>query len=49
MSGLLFEDEARAALRRGVAAVADAARVTLGPRGRLVVLGGAGPGVGRLP
>ncbi|MEO3765287.1 chaperonin GroEL [Streptomyces sp. B8F3] len=44
MSGLLFEDAARAALRRGVAAVADAARVTLGPRGRLVVLGGTGPG-----
>ncbi|AKH83194.1 hypothetical protein AA958_14215 [Streptomyces sp. CNQ-509] len=45
MSGLLFEDAARAALRRGVAAVADAARVTLGPRGRLVVLGGGtGPG-----
>ena len=45
MSGLLYEDAARAALRRGVAAVADAARVTLGPRGRLVVLGGGtGPG-----
>ncbi|WBB58297.1 chaperonin GroEL [Streptomyces sp. WMMC500] len=45
MSGLLFEDAARAALRRGVDAVADAARVTLGPRGRLVVLGGGtGPG-----
>ncbi|WP_407565882.1 chaperonin GroEL [Streptomyces sp. 184] len=45
MSGLLFEDAARAALRRGVDAVANAARVTLGPRGRLVVLGGGtGPG-----
>src|ERR1700680_820560 len=33
-----FEDEARQMLRRGVDAVADAVSVTLGPRGRTVVL-----------
>nr|WP_206314283.1 chaperonin GroEL [Streptomyces coryli] len=38
---MLFEADARAALRRGVDAVADAARVTLGPSGRRVVIGGA--------
>src|SRR5579884_1812704 len=35
---LRFDAEARTALRRGVDAVADAVSVTLGPRGRAVVL-----------
>jgi chaperonin GroEL len=35
---LMFEEEARRALERGVNTVADALRVTLGPRGRTVVL-----------
>jgi chaperonin GroEL len=35
---LLFGDEARARIRRGVDALADAVRVTLGPRGRTVIL-----------
>jgi chaperonin GroEL len=35
---LRFDEEARAALRRGADAVADAVSVTLGPRGRAVVL-----------
>jgi chaperonin GroEL len=35
---ILFEDEARAALRKGVDAVADAVKTTLGPRGRNVAL-----------
>ncbi|KPJ62884.1 molecular chaperone GroEL [candidate division KD3-62 bacterium DG_56] len=35
---LMFEEEARRALERGVNTVADALRVTLGPRGRSVVL-----------
>jgi chaperonin GroEL len=35
---LRFDAEARAALKRGVDAVADAVSVTLGPRGRAVVL-----------
>jgi chaperonin GroEL len=35
---LLFRDEARAKIRRGVDALADAVRVTLGPRGRTVIL-----------
>jgi len=33
-----FEDEARAALKRGVDALADAVKVTLGPKGRNVVI-----------
>ena len=35
---LLFGDEARARIRRGVDTLADAVRVTLGPRGRTVIL-----------
>ena len=35
---LLFEDEARRALKRGVDAVADSVKITLGPKGRNVVL-----------
>ncbi|RDV84331.1 chaperonin GroEL [Ammonifex thiophilus] len=35
---ILFREEARAAIERGVNAVADAIKVTLGPRGRNVVL-----------
>src|SRR6266513_4711577 len=35
---LLFDADARAALRRGADAVADTVAVTLGPRGRTVVL-----------
>jgi chaperonin GroEL len=35
---LLYHEEARRALRRGVDALADAVKVTLGPRGRNVVL-----------
>ena len=35
---LLFEEEARRALERGVNQLADAVKVTLGPRGRNVVL-----------
>jgi chaperonin GroEL len=35
---LLFDEEARRALERGVNKVADAVKVTLGPRGRNVVL-----------
>jgi len=35
---LLFEEEARRALERGVNKLADAVKVTLGPRGRNVVL-----------
>src|SRR6202023_1483160 len=35
---LRFESEARAALKRGAEAVAKAVSVTLGPRGRAVVL-----------
>ena len=34
----LFSEDARRALERGVNALADAVRVTLGPRGRYVVL-----------
>jgi chaperonin GroEL len=34
-----FDSSARAALQRGVDALADAVKVTLGPRGRYVVLG----------
>lgn len=35
---MLFDEEARRALERGVNALADAVKVTLGPRGRNVVL-----------
>jgi chaperonin GroEL len=35
---LVFDEAARRALERGVNAVADAVKVTLGPRGRNVVL-----------
>src|SRR5260370_17764901 len=35
---LLFDEEARRALKRGVDALADAVKVTLGPKGRNVVL-----------
>ena len=35
---LLFDEEARAKLKGGVDALADALKVTLGPRGRNVVL-----------
>ncbi len=41
---MVFDDEARQALRRGMDQLADAVRVTLGPRGRNVVLSrGEGP------
>ena len=36
---LAFDSEARRALERGVNAVANAVKVTLGPKGRNVVLG----------
>ncbi len=35
---LLFDEEARHALRRGIDALADAVKITLGPKGRNVVL-----------
>src|SRR6516162_5909961 len=35
---LLFDEEARRELKRGVDALADAVKVTLGPKGRNVVL-----------
>ncbi|NML18219.1 chaperonin GroEL [Azohydromonas caseinilytica] len=35
---LLFHDEARDKIRRGMQALADAVKVTLGPRGRTVIL-----------
>ena len=35
---ILYAEDARGALRRGVDAVADAVRITIGPRGRNVVL-----------
>src|SRR5215204_6383368 len=35
---LLFDEQARAALRDGIDALADAVKMTLGPRGRNVVL-----------
>ena len=35
---ILFDEKARAALKRGVDKLADAVKVTLGPRGRAVVL-----------
>lgn len=36
---ILFDEKARKALKRGVDKLADAVKVTLGPRGRAVVLG----------
>lgn len=36
---ILYNEEARKALKRGVDAVVDAVKITLGPRGRNVVLG----------
>ena len=35
---IVFTEEARLALERGVNAIADTVRVTLGPKGRNVVL-----------
>ncbi|MEK7114941.1 MAG: chaperonin GroEL, partial [Patescibacteria group bacterium] len=35
---ILFNEKARLALKRGVDKLADAVKVTLGPRGRAVVL-----------
>src|SRR5487761_2113791 len=35
---LLFDEDARYALRRGIDALADAVKITLGPKGRNVVL-----------
>src|SRR5207253_9875343 len=35
---ILFDEQARRSLERGVNAVADAVKVTLGPKGRYVVL-----------
>ena len=35
---LLFREEARDKIRRGIDVLADAVKVTLGPRGRTVVL-----------
>lgn len=35
---LIFHDEARDKIRRGVDALAEAVKVTLGPRGRTVIL-----------
>ncbi|MCC6832610.1 MAG: hypothetical protein IT200_14805, partial [Thermoleophilia bacterium] len=35
---ILFHEEARRALERGVNTLADAVKVTLGPKGRYVVL-----------
>src|SRR3990172_6345197 len=35
---LLYDEDARRALKRGVDALADAVKITLGPRGRNVVL-----------
>ena len=36
---LIYRDDARAAMLRGVNALADTVKVTLGPRGRNVILG----------
>ncbi|HEX7107004.1 MAG TPA: TCP-1/cpn60 chaperonin family protein, partial [Acidothermaceae bacterium] len=38
---LQYDEEARASLKRGVDALANAVKVTLGPKGRNVLLGGA--------
>ena len=35
---IVFEEDARKALLRGIDAVADAVKVTLGPKGRNVIL-----------
>src|SRR5574343_439780 len=35
---IIFNEDARKALKRGIDAVADAVKITLGPRGRNVVL-----------
>jgi len=35
---IVFQEESRQALERGVNAIADAVRITLGPKGRNVVL-----------
>ena len=35
---IVFEEEARKALLKGIDAVADAVKVTLGPKGRNVIL-----------
>ena len=35
---IVFDEEARKALLRGIDAVADAVKVTLGPKGRNVIL-----------
>jgi len=35
---LLFDQEARAAMKDGIDALADAVKITLGPKGRNVVL-----------
>ena len=35
---IIFEEEARRALESGIDAVADAVKVTLGPKGRNVVI-----------
>jgi len=35
---LLYGDDARERIRRGIDALADAVKVTLGPRGRTVIL-----------
>ena len=35
---IVFEEEARKSLLRGIDAVADAVKVTLGPKGRNVIL-----------
>ena len=34
---ILFDEQARAVLKRGVNKISDAVRITLGPRGRNVV------------
>ncbi|MEV1329331.1 chaperonin GroEL [Micromonospora costi] len=44
MPEILFDESARRRLQRGVDALADAVRVTLGPHGRTVVLGRSGGG-----
>ncbi|MDI6778566.1 MAG: TCP-1/cpn60 chaperonin family protein, partial [Patescibacteria group bacterium] len=35
---ILFDKDARAALKKGIDKLADAVRITLGPRGRAVVI-----------
>ncbi len=35
---LLFDEEARRSLKRGVDKMADAVKVTIGPRGRYAIL-----------